>query len=328
MEGRSPRTQVPKPKSPESLADWLGSREAELDKQYSDASAGRVPILHCPTGLSRLDGAGLLELGVCTVLLGHEGDGKSALGLQFLEGCAKAGFSAQAYWPEDPRRFISDRVLAQSLGESANKLRRLKVEGDNVRDRLHAALADAQPWAKRVLVDDSRLTSGELTASIQERWLPDTRLVVVDYAQVLSAEQDEKSVERVITKTVWELNEIAKSKNIAVVLVSQVRTQVKERGRVWFDRWRQRNQGEITEDAVEGYRPLAGDGQWAPGALGQKARAVLSWFRPRQWMKMHGADVVDDKGELLLLKSNYGPAMETLSLNWHGPTTRITDPRK
>src|SRR6185369_13991686 len=103
---------------------------------------------------------------------------------------------------------------------------------------------------------------------------------------------------------------------------------VKERGRDTFDRWRYKNAGEIKPEAVEGYRPLAGDGQWAPAALGQEARAVLSWFRPGQWMKMHGADVKDDRGELLILKSNYGPSMEVLTLQWHGPTTRITDLRR
>lgn len=310
----------------ETLADWLGSRSDELGKQYVDVAAGIIPVLHCPTGLRRLDDAGLLELGVCTVLLGHEGDGKSALGLQFLEGAAKAGYDCQAYWPEDPRRFVADRVLAQTLGESASKLRRLKVDG-NVPDRLKAAIAESQAWTKRIVVDDRRLESGELVKTIKSRLTPRSRLVLVDYAQVLTSEDDEKSVERVITRVVWDLNEIAKSANIAVVLLSQVRTKVKERGREIFDRWRNKNTGAINKEAVEGYRPLAGDGQWAPNALGQKARAVLSWFRPKLWMRMHGWDGKDDVGELFLLKSNYGPSMDMLTLTWHGPTTRITDPR-
>lgn len=314
--------------SQETLADWLGSRGDELAAQYVAAASGNVPVIHCPTGLKRMDDAGLLELGVCTVILGHEGDGKSALGLQFIEGAATAGFDVQAYWPEDPRRFIVDRVLSPRLGESAAKLRRLKLEGEDIPERIRAAVRDCVDWAKRVVVDDRRLESHELVKAIESRINPNTRLVLVDYAQVLTSEQDEKSVERVITRVVWELNEIAKKYNIAVVLLSQVRTTVKERGRATFDRWRYKTAGPITNEAVEGYRPLAGDGQWAPGALGQKARACISWFRPGQWMKMHGADVKDDKAEALILKSNYGPAMETITLAWNGPTTRITDPRK
>lgn len=157
---------------------------------------------------------------------------------------------------------------------------------------------------------------------------PETRLVLVDYAQVLGGENDERSVERVITRVVWELNELAKDTGTAVVLLSQVRTEVKERGRRLFDSWRYRNpNGRPTEEAVEGYRPLAGDGQWAPSALGQKARAVLSWFRPRAWLRMHGVEVKDDVAELLILKSNYGPSAQALRLGWDGPLTRVYDPK-
>lgn len=312
------------------LADWVDERATELGEQYTQAAAGLPPVVHVPTGLRRLDDAGLLEPGVCHVVLGHEGDGKSALGLQFLEGCAKAGYHAMGFWPEDPRKFVADRVLSASTGEAAARIRRLKVDGpETVPARLRAASNAVNSWTKRVRVDDRRLESREVVDAVRRWWTPNTRLAVVDYAQVLGGEADEHSVERVITRLVWDLNEAAKELGGAVVLLSQVRTLVKERGRKVFDSWRYRNPDKApTEDAVEGYRPLAGDGQWAPNALGQKARAVLSWFRPRLWLRMHGANVQDDLAQLLILKSNYGPAMETLSLHWHGPTTRITDPRQ
>lgn len=313
----------------ETLADWIDERSSELGRQYTAVAEGEVPVVHCPTGLRRLDDAGLLELGVCHVCLGHEGDGKSALGLQFLEGCAKAGYGALGFWPEDPRRFVADRVLSAVTGETAHKLRRLKLDDpEHVPERLRAAAKQAGNWAQRVQVDDRRLESKQIVEAIRSRWGADTRLAVVDYAQVLGGEADERSVERVITGLVWDLNEAAKELGGSIVLLSQVRTLVKERGRRIFDDWKRKHEGQApTEEAVEGYRPLAGDGQWAPNALGQKARAVLSWFRPRLWLKMHGANVQDDIAELLILKSNYGPSMDTLRLKWHGPTTRITDPK-
>lgn len=321
----SPSPKEPAGTSTRTLANWLADRAAELDTQYALAALGDPPVTHCPTGLARLDNAGLLELGVCTVVLGHEGDGKSALGLQFVRGAASAGYDVQAYWPEDPRRFVADRVLAQDIGESAQSLRRLRVKDAGA--RVGAAVAEAG-WAERVTVDDRRLDSMGLVEAIRERWTAGTRLVLVDYAQVMGGEADEKSVERVITRLVWNLNELAKERNAAVVLLSQVRTDVKERGRRLFDSWQYRNQGKRpTEQAVEGYRPMAGDGQWAPAALGQKARAVLSWFRPRFWLKQHGVSVDDDLAEALIIKSNYGPAAEAMRLTWHGPTTRITDPK-
>lgn len=291
---------------------------------------GVAPVTHCPTGLRRLDDAGLLELGVCTVVLGHEGDGKSALGLTLVEGAARAGFDAAGYWPEDPRRFIADRELARLTGTSASSLRRLKA--DTTGAALRAAAAGAREWAERVRVNDRRLTSKELIADVVAGWTPNTRLVLVDYAQVLGAEQGAgggyENLERVLTRVVWDLNELAKDRNAAVVLMSQVRTEVKERGRRLFDSWSYRNQGKTPNaQAVEGYRPLAGDGQWAPSALGQKARSVLSWFRPNYWLNMHGADVTDDVAECLIVKNNYGVAGKTVRLGWDGPQTRVFDPK-
>lgn len=315
--------------SHETLADWLEARASELADGYALAELGLAPVSHCPTGLRRLDAAGLLELGVCTVILGHEGDGKSALGLRFIRGAAEAGYDAAAYWPEDPRRFVADRILSQDVGTSSNALRRWK--DPRAAALLGPAAETARSWAERVRVTDERLDSKRLLTKLRADWTPATRLVLVDYAQVLGAERGEggyESLERVLTRVVWDLNELAKERNAAIVLLSQVKTEVKERGRRMFDSWVYKNNGRTpNEQAVEGYRPLAGDGQWAPGALGQKARAVLSWFRPRAWLGMHGVETTDDVGELLILKSNYGPSAKTIRLGWDGPRTRVFDPK-
>ena len=61
----------------ETLNDWLNQRGKELDETYGLAALGIEPDTHCPTGIKRLDDAGLLELGVATIVLGHEGDGKA-----------------------------------------------------------------------------------------------------------------------------------------------------------------------------------------------------------------------------------------------------------
>ena len=312
----------------ENLYDWLEQRGEEHEQTYGLLAMGVEPVTHCPTGLRKLDDVGLLELGVATIVLGHEGDGKSALGLQFLEGCATSGFRCLAYYPEDPRRFIADRVYAPLLGESATNLRRGRVdEPESIPGRLVRARAKAD-WAKLVGVSDKRFTSKALLEDLKRRWTDDTRLGVIDYAQVLSAEDDEKSVERVINRFVWDANEFAKDVNGSIVILSQVGTHVKRRGREWFDNWVFRNQGKPpTREAVEGYRPTSGDAQWAPSALGHKARAVLSWFRPNQWLRELGANVEDNVAEALVLKNNYGASKDTAILRWHGPTTRITDPK-
>lgn len=313
----------------ETLEDWVQARGQELEEAYGLVSLGITPTTHCPTGLKRLDDAGLLELGVATIVLGHEGDGKSALGLQFLEGCSRAGFGALGFWPEDPRRFVADRVFSPVLGESASRIRRGRIDDPaTVPARLRAAKTEVGPWAKRIGVTDKRMTSSEIISTMKRRWTTNHRLAVIDYAQVLSAEQDEKSVERVITRLVWDSNEFAKEHSAAVVILSQVRRERKLEGQMRFNEWLKRNWGKPpTADAVEGYRPMSGDGQWAPNSLGQKARSVLSWFRPNSWLREHGASIEDNVAEAMLLKNNYGIAKEVIRLRWHGPTTRISDPK-
>jgi len=235
-------------------------------------------------------------------------------------GAARAGLNVDYHTPEDPRKLVADRVLAAAVGESAAKLRRLRVDGAGL--RMAAAVRDSD-WTQRVRAYDGRLNAAQICSLIEKNR---PGLVVVDYAQVLAG-ADESDAERVLAKAVWDFNEAAKTTGAAVVLLSQVRTQVKERGRRLFDNWKQRNNGPITAESVEGYRPLPGDGQWAPNALGQKPRAVLSWFRPHLWMRQHGSNVEDDVAELKIIKSNYGPGAQVLKLRWHGPTTTITDPK-
>lgn len=311
------------------LEDWLEERGKELDETYGLAALGIEPDTHCPTGLRRLDDAGLLELGVATIVLGHEGDGKSALGLQFLEGCARGGYHAIGFWPEDPRRFVSDRVYSPLVGESAARLRRARVDDiQGIPARLRNARQSASEWTKRIGVDDRRLTWKQSLAELERRWTDKHRLVVFDYAQVFGDTGSDEKITQNISDFVWNANEFAKQKNAAVVILSQVRKEVKARGRAMFDQWRYRNEGKApTAEAVEGYRPLSGDGYYAPGALGQKARSVLSWFRPNQWLREHGADVPDNVAEALIVKNNYAESKINIRLRWHGPTTRISDPR-
>ena len=153
--------------------------------------------------------------------------------------------------------------------------------------------------------------------------------MVFDYAQVFGDTGSDDKITQNISDFVWGANEFAKKRNAAVVILSQVRKEVKARGRAMFDQWRYRNEGKApTADAVEGYRPLSGDGHYAPGALGQKARSALSWFRPNLWLREHGADVPDNVAEALIIKNNYGESKINIRLRWHGPTTRISDPRE
>lgn len=311
----------------ETLHGWLATRARALAEQYRARDDGDPPLVHVPTGIPRLDAAGLLEPGILTAVGSHAGDGKSAFALQLAEGAARAGLDVQAYFLEDPGHLVADRELAKRLGVSAFKLRRLSVDAEAaaVASRLSAAVRGAEEWARRVRVSDRLMPTDDLMEDIRRRWTDSTRLVLVDYAQAFDAEGDERSVERVIARLAWRLNTLAKGTGAAVVLFSQVRREVLDRGRRWYENWRFKNQGETpTAEAVEGFRPNSGDLQWS-SALQQRAKQVVYLFRPGNWQRSLGANVPDDVMELSIDKGNFGPNKEILRLGWDGPQARVFD---
>lgn len=305
------------------LGNWIDERTSDLEREYHDQAAGRPPFLAVATGIPALDDLGLLEPGVLTAVMAHSSDGKTALAMQFLKAAARAGHLGQGYFYEDPKDRLSDRVIAAEMGVSAFDLRRLKVPADCISERL-AAARTACGWAHNISVDTRRSTVDGLMVRIRERHVPGkTRIAVVDYAQAFDAEQSEHSVERVVSRLAWRLNEYAKHENVAVVLLSQVRREVLDRGRRWFESWRLKNaRGEPALEAVEGYRPLEGDMQWS-SAVQQRARQVISVFRPGSWMKSHGLSWQDNAMEVQLCKGSYGPGRGRATLKWDGPTCSL-----
>lgn len=311
------------------LSEFVNDRVGELSDLYRITAAGGVPpIVHVPTGIQRLDDAGLLERGVATMLIGHEGDGKSALLLQFLEGAARAGFECQGYFLEDPARFTADRVISPVIRESAFSLRRGRVSSPAaVPARLKRAGEEIDAWGHRVKCSFGRLNSRQLWDRVREWLTPNTALVVIDYAQAFGGRDSESGMVETMRNLFWDANRLAEDRNLAVVVASQCRREVKERGRAWFDRWKYRHPDEVpTVEAVEGYRPMPGDSMWSSEA-GMRARAVVSHFRPNLWLRQHQVEVPDTVCEEMIIKGNFGPTAVPIRLDWHGPTTRITDPR-
>src|SRR5690348_14651765 len=314
--GASPTSSAPAPPSPTTetepgtLAAWIEERRDELRHQY--LNPGTV-IRHVPTGLRRLDDAGLLETGIVTTLLAAAGEGKTVWSFQFLRGAAEAGHRGLGLFPEDPRDLLADRLIARELDVNAFALRRGRA-GKAVPDNLEHIDV---PWARLVEVDDRRYSHQELKSRIEKFARAGGRLVVLDYLQVAIGKVGSRSKEETISDFIWDLGELAKDTNVAVLLLSQVGGHVMEHGRKTYDQWKFNNRGAgPSEEMVEGYRPHAHDAAWAPTAVFQKSRCVLTSFRPGYWMRQHRANVRDDSIELTVAKSNYGVSMETMRFNW------------
>lgn len=315
----------------QTLGTWLDSRRVQLLERYTARDEGRDPRVLVRCGIPELESLGVPELGTLIILAGHSGDGKSSLALQFIEGAAKCGYDCQAYMFEDPAEFTTDRFIAKITGLSAVKLRRMDTlwRAPEVDRRLKAAIAENAPWAERIRMWGNKFATHDLFANIEANMTPETGLIVVDYAQVFGAEDDEASTERVINRLAFGLNELAKKYNVAIILLSQVDTKgITRRGQVGVRDWRFGKKGEEPDrDAIDGFRPSQGDLAWA-AALGQKARAVLVVFRPAVWLRCVGVSIPDDTIEIHVVKNNFGEAPDPAILDWDGATTTISSRRK
>lgn len=312
------------------LSDLLEQRNEELAELYEMKEAGEeIEPQFIPTGLPSLDSRGLLEKGILTVVGGDPGVGKTAWALKFLKGASQNGYKPVGFFFEDPLKFLCDRITSEEIGESAFKLRRLDLDDVDISSRLKSVVVSAN-WTERVRIDDTFKNTGQLLEWLNENTTEETGLVLVDYAQAFDSESDEKSVERVIARLAWGLNQLAKAKNIAVVLFSQLKTEVRERGKKWFDNWRWKNGNDPQPSdyaAVEGYRPISGDLQWS-SALYQRAKQILYIFRPGAWLRSHGVAALDNTVQATIDKGNYGPNKEIVEFLWNGALTKISEKKK
>lgn len=313
------------------LSDIVEERNAELADKYEKLqTTGEVDADYISTGLATLDALGLMERGILTAVAGHTGDGKSAFALQLIESAAKQGLSPIACFFEDPGKFVADRLTAKELGESAFKLRKLAIDDDKIGKRLSAATNKIGSWAQNVDIIDELVPTVELFDYFEHAVDESTGLVSIDYAQAFDSEQDEKSVERVVARLAWSGNQLAKKKNVAVVLYSQIKNEVLSRGKRQYDNWcyvNKKEPGSSDIAAVEGYRPLNGDMQWST-ALGQRCKQSIMIFRPYNWLRTHGVSCQDNVMDVMADKGNYSPAKQIKRLGFDGPTARIYDRKK
>lgn len=311
---------------PTTFRSWLRERAEALVERYEAKENGEFVLTHIPTGIARLDAIGLTEPGILTCITANAGDGKSAFALTHAIAAARAGFDVQCYFLEDPAPLTADRYFSGALDVNSFKLRRLTADmtAAQLRERLNAAVADAT-WADRIIADDEQCETSELFRRVDARWTDDTRLIMVDYVQAFDAEGEEKSVERVIARLAWGMGQLAKERDAAVILFSQVRREVVDRGRQRANDWVRRNpEKELTAEAVEGFRPGFGDAMWS-SKLTQAAKAGVSIFRPNRWIRELGGNAKDDVIQFTSFKGNFSTSNEIVTCSWDGPRARIVD---
>ena len=293
------------------LGDFLRQRYKEHAEATESRGRGEAPRLFLSTGISSWDKNGGLERGIVTLIAGPTGEGKSAIMLHLIRNAAEAGKKCLVLSFEDPPGKTVDRILARSTGEPGHVIGRMDYD-PALLVRLKAAAKENVGWADRVQFEPGLSTADAAIKLVQEA---DADLILVDYAQAFPDGKNETR-ERMLNRVGWELAKVAGGESRpAVVLFSQVRRDVAERGKSVFDR----------TGKVDGYRPGPGvsDIGWAE-SLGQSAKCVIYLFRPGRWGRSHGLAVKDDTMELVFAKVSFG-VEGVLSVHWDGPSASIRD---
>jgi replicative DNA helicase len=218
---------------------------------------------------------------------------------------------------EDPARDTADREFADATGIPAHAL----GAGDydpSALERIDAAVRDAEDWAGRVDYHPELLCPSDALSLIHSSG---AKLVILDYAQAMNADHG-KTMERTLADFAWDLSSWSKANDAAAVVLSQVKSDVAERGQSWFARY----SGEGWQKAVRGTRPGPGkaDLAWC-GALGERAKDLSYLWRPGRWARAFGyRDVKDDTLEIIKAKVSFGRE-GTIRLRFDGEHSRLSD---
>lgn len=291
--------------------DVVAARVQEHHEALAARARGEKPKNFIPTGISKWDDNGGLEVGLLTVIGGPTGEGKSAVMMRLAKSAAKAGMKVLILSFEDPAGKTADRELANQTGIGAHVLGRMAYD-PKLLGQLDAVAEEVATWGGLVEFHAGLLSAGAALAAVAAS---DARLVMVDYAQALP--DGDETRERMLANFAWTLNDLAQKKSQACVLFSQTRAEIEDRGQQVF----------LRNGTIDGYRPGPGksDLAWAR-ALGERAKCLLYLFRPGRWGRNCGLQVKDDTMELIFVKVNFG-LEGTVKAKWVGASASIEDMR-
>jgi replicative DNA helicase len=284
------------------MSEILRARFADLAELAAKRARGEEALTGLPTGIGPLDDKlGGLQLGRITVIAARPGMGKSALVRQVADHCSKRGIGVHAFVLEDHWTAAADRTLAAHTKIPAQRIRRLEgfTRGDlaKVRDAA-AAYSGRTNW----LVDDrSGIGAEEIARSVRRlRPTNKTRLVIVDYVQLLQRQPGEGTRE-MIERSMKAFLTLARSDELSVVVLSQLNRKCESRD----------NKRPIPSDLKES------------GSLEEEAKSVLFLYRHHQYDKRHDRSDL----EIIISKNNDGETGTTRA-HWDGPTMTISARRE
>ena len=292
--------QLDVPGKAESIRTLLMARFAELSEIHQARESGDVAATGIPTGLVQLDAfLGGLQRGIITVVAGRPGMGKSSFGMACVRHAASRGIGVHVFSLEDTRSAYCDRVLS---GESRVPAERIRSVDFRKGDLAALGAAMNRPAPKQWLVDDrSGISAGEVVRSVRRHLgANQTKLVLVDYVQLLRGEKKQDAFER-ISEAMNELADAAKRDNMVYLVLAQLNRECEKR---------------------DNKRPQLSDLK-SSGAIEERAKCVLFLYRPAVYReKQNGVDIPESVVEILVHKNNQGRTGISRA-SWDGETIRM-----
>lgn len=276
-----------------SYLDVLKDRLLTLRRNKRAREAGEPVLDSLSTGLIDFDRHGGIDRSILTVIGAPTGEGKTIFKQHLQEHNAKAGLKVLDLSFEDPPHKTADRTFANLTGLDSSKL---DHADDVTLQRLKLVYDTTKEWANRIEYHYGLKTADECLEIISAS---KADLVQVDYAQAFP--DGERGLERTIADFAWALNADAQRNTRAVIIYSQVRAEVEQRGLRQLESSRRRGGGVD----VSGFRPASvSDLAWS-NALGQRAKGLGFLFRPGRYRRRFGEADPDNRLELNWPKRNF-----------------------
>jgi replicative DNA helicase len=300
------------PEQSVSMHELIKRRMKQLEQIAQDRASGVRTMTGYPTGVAKLDDLlGGWQPKIASIVCARPGMGKSSLGLATADACSAAGFGVHLFSLEDTEEAYADRGVSRASGVPAEAMRNVSMTSVQMRD-MSAAIGKFV--GRRWLIDSrSGISAEEIVRAVRKhRRANDTRVVIVDYVQLVKARRD-TSRHEALTEIVTTLADAAKHDDIAYVIMSQLNRDVEKR----------------TDK-----RPQMSDLRES-GSLEERAKCVVGIYRGAYYSRtpVEGVDYAPNEpkptaGEfarqvqLLVLKNNNGRTGE-IRAEFDGPTTRM-----
>ncbi len=310
-----------RPLGKRTFADTINERLVRLRDVLDRKARGETLELFIPTGLRDWDERGGIERGILTVIGAGTGDGKSMVKLHLAREAAKRGYRVLMCDFEDPRAKTADRSLSQVSGIDNRTIGKVAFDAFDL-ERLERAAEEIGEWGKNIVHHAGLITTKQCLDLMRgQQW----DLILIDYAQVFPEDAD-RNMERTIKDFSWAANEIAQEQDCAVIIFSQLKAEVEQRGNKIYEAWKVYGaKNNPNKPDLSGFCPNGlADVAWAK-ALADQCKCLLYLWRPgRRAQKLGYKTMKDDKLMIICGKVSFG-SEEDMEFLFDGPTATLKD---